>query len=198
VPAAHRRCTTPLPASWTIPVGRGFKSDGGPPAGGARDRELAHRRESRLSHEVPLGWAVNRCRHRSRPSPKCAHERGRTPTALHAPGRARPWCTGAAQPPGPAVAWGRAYRCGTLSSPHAGEPRSLHVSSGAPVGADRGPLRATIRDSILHRISLTIVNGQPGATGSGPRGTGMVRSNPSRRESLARAGSLRRLTGRAR
>jgi hypothetical protein len=32
---------------------------------------------------------------------------------------------------------GRAYRCGTLSSPHAGEPRSLHVSS-APVGADRG------------------------------------------------------------
>jgi hypothetical protein len=138
VPAAHRRCTTPLPASWTIPVGRGFKSDGGPPAGGARDRELAHRRESRLSHEVPLGWAGNRCRHRSRPSPKYAHERWKNP---HNSSRARSNTSlvytsrSAARS---CYGVGRAYRCGTLSSPHAGEPRSLHVSS-APVGADRGP-----------------------------------------------------------
>ena len=49
------------------------------------------------------------------------------------------------------------------------------VRSGQIVGR---PLRATIRDATLHRISLTIVNGQPGATGSGPRGIRMARSNP--------------------
>jgi hypothetical protein len=92
---------------------------------------------------------------------------------------------------------GRAYRCGTLS--HLTQASLGHFTyrplrSGQIEG---WPLRATIRDATLHRISLTIVNGQPGATGSGPRGTGMVRSNPSRRVGPAR-GSLRRLTGRAR
>jgi hypothetical protein len=197
VPAAHRRCTTPLPASWTIPVGRGFKSDGGPPAGGARDRELAHRRESRLSHEVPLGWAGNRCRHRSRPSPKYAHERWKNP---HNSSRARSntslvYTSRSAARSCHGV--GRAYRCGTLS--HLTQASLGHFTyrplrSGQIEG---WPLRATIRDATLHRISLTIVNGQPGATGSGPCGTGMVRSNPSRRVGPAR-GSLRRLTGRAR
>lgn len=169
MPAAHRRCTTPLPASWTIPVGRGFKSDGGPPAGGARDRELAHRRESRLSHEVPLGWAGNRCRHRSRPSPKYAHERWKNP---HNSSRARSNTSlvytsrSAARS---CYGVGRAYRCGTLSSPHAGEPRSLHVSS-APVGADRGPAAPRDDPRCDPPSHLTIVNGQPGATGSGPRG----------------------------
>ena len=103
---------------------------------------------------------------------------GRTPTTPHAPGRAGPWCTRAAQPPGVAVAWVGLTAAGHCSSPHAGEPRSLHVSSGGPVGADRGP--AAPRDDPRCDPPSHLVDHRerPGATGSGPRGIRMARSNP--------------------
>jgi hypothetical protein len=172
-----------------------------PTCGRCRDRELAHRRESRLSRMRSrsggraTGVVIVRVPHRNAPT-----SGGRTPTTPHAPGRAGPWCTRAAQPPGVAVAWVGLTAAGHCSSPHAGEPRSLHVSSGGPVGADRGP--ASPRDDPRCDPPSHLVDHR-----ERPAGRNRLRSarNPNGKieppagERRACAGrSLRRLTGRVR
>jgi hypothetical protein len=172
-----------------------------PTCGRCRDRELAHRRESRLSRMRSrsggraTGVVIVRVSHRNAPT-----SGGRTPTTPHAPGRAGPWCTRAAQPPGLAVAWVGLTAAGHCSSPHAGEPRSLHVSSGGPVGADRGP--AAPRDDPRCDPPSHLVDHR-----ERPAGRNRLRSarNPNGKieppagERRACAGrSLRRLTGRVR
>jgi hypothetical protein len=144
---------------------------------GNRDSRMRSRSGGRAT-----GVVIVRVPHRNTPT-----SGGRTPTTPHAPGRTRPWCTRAAQPPGPAMAWVGLTAAGHF--PHLTQASLGHFTyrplrSGQIEGR---PLRATIRDATLHRISLTIVNGQPGATGSGPRGTGNGEIDP-QPESRARAG----------
>ena len=179
VPAAHRRRPTPLPASWTIPAGSGFKSDGGT-CGRSRHRERAHRRESRLSRMRSrssgraTGVVIVRVPHRNTPT-----SGERTPQLLTRPVEQVPGVREPLSRPDLLWAWGRATAAGHF--PRLTQASFAHFTYRRPLRVaqiEGRPLRATIRNATLHRISLTIVNGQPGAADSGPRGTRMVRSNP--------------------